>query len=212
MRLPVPGPRDVLQLVERGGDALETLLGAVPRLLSLLDQAEDLLGRVGGLLDRIEETRRGADELVARTRALDRVLLWHHYVIPTLAGPAFARNRREVPPGTRFRYASGDSQVLGLKHLYTFGKLAFFDLGGTRLYLSAEGGEVGPESILYLRVDDIGAAYAALTARGVELIERDKDLFSEPPEAAIAERVRGRRNSPCASLATNFAHVRQISI
>lgn len=69
MRLPVPGPRDVLQLVERGGDALETLLGAVPRLLSLLDQAEDLLGRVGGLLDRIEETRRGADELVARTDA-----------------------------------------------------------------------------------------------------------------------------------------------
>jgi DNA-binding CsgD family transcriptional regulator/predicted enzyme related to lactoylglutathione lyase len=59
-------------------------------------------------------------------------------------------------------------QVLGLKHLYTFGKLAFFDLGGTRLYLSAEGKEAGPESILYLRVDDIGAAYNALGARGVE--------------------------------------------
>src|SRR5688500_372209 len=29
-------------------------------------------------------------------------------------------------------------RVLGLKHLFTFGKLAFFDLGGTRLYLSAE--------------------------------------------------------------------------
>jgi len=59
-------------------------------------------------------------------------------------------------------------QVLGLKHLYTFGKLAFFDLGGTRLYLSAEGSEAGPESILYLRVEDIGAAYNELTARGVE--------------------------------------------
>jgi DNA-binding CsgD family transcriptional regulator/catechol 2,3-dioxygenase-like lactoylglutathione lyase family enzyme len=59
-------------------------------------------------------------------------------------------------------------KVLGLKHLYTFGKLAFFDLGGTRLYLSAEGDEVGPESILYLRVDDIGAAYNELVARGVE--------------------------------------------
>ena len=69
MRLPVPGPRDVLQLVERGGDALETLLGAVPRLLSLLDQAEEVLGRVGGLLDRIEETRQGADAVVARTDA-----------------------------------------------------------------------------------------------------------------------------------------------
>jgi hypothetical protein len=29
--------------------------------------------------------------------------------------------------------------VLGLKHLFTFGKLAFFDLNGTRLYLSQEG-------------------------------------------------------------------------
>jgi ABC-type transporter Mla subunit MlaD len=67
MRLPVPGPRDLLQLVERGGDALETLLGAVPRLLSLLDHAEEVLSRVGGLLDRIEETRQGADQVVART-------------------------------------------------------------------------------------------------------------------------------------------------
>ncbi len=63
-------------------------------------------------------------------------------------------------------------KVLGLKHLYTFGKLAFFDLGGTRLYLSAEGGEPGPESTLYLRVDDIGAAYAELSARGVEFTGR----------------------------------------
>ena len=59
-------------------------------------------------------------------------------------------------------------KVLGLKHLYTFGKLAFFDLGGTRLYLSAEGEAAGPESVLYLRVDDIGAAYNELCARGVE--------------------------------------------
>jgi DNA-binding CsgD family transcriptional regulator/catechol 2,3-dioxygenase-like lactoylglutathione lyase family enzyme len=60
--------------------------------------------------------------------------------------------------------------VLGLKHLYTFGKLAFFDCGGIRLYLSAEGKEPGTESILYLRVDDIGRAHAELTARGVEFL------------------------------------------
>jgi DNA-binding CsgD family transcriptional regulator/catechol 2,3-dioxygenase-like lactoylglutathione lyase family enzyme len=59
-------------------------------------------------------------------------------------------------------------QVLGLKHLFTFGKLAFFDLGGTRLYLSAESGAVAPESTLYLRVDDIAATYTELAARGVE--------------------------------------------
>ena len=58
-------------------------------------------------------------------------------------------------------------RVLGLRHLYTFGKLAFFDCGGTRLYLTAEQ-PAGPESILYLRVGDIRAAYAALEARGVE--------------------------------------------
>jgi DNA-binding CsgD family transcriptional regulator/catechol 2,3-dioxygenase-like lactoylglutathione lyase family enzyme len=75
--------------------------------------------------------------------------------------------------------------VLGLKHLYTFGKLAFFDLGGIRLYLSAESGEAGPESTLYLRVDDIGTAYAELTTRGVEfkgaphLIHRHADGTEE---------------------------------
>jgi DNA-binding CsgD family transcriptional regulator/catechol 2,3-dioxygenase-like lactoylglutathione lyase family enzyme len=76
-------------------------------------------------------------------------------------------------------------QVLGLKHLYTFGKLAFFDLGGTRLYLSAEGDAAGSESVLYLRVDDIGAAYTELSARGVEfkgaphLIYRHADGMEE---------------------------------
>jgi catechol 2,3-dioxygenase-like lactoylglutathione lyase family enzyme len=60
-------------------------------------------------------------------------------------------------------------EVLGLDHLYTFGKLSFFDCGGTRLMLSAEG-EPGPESILYLRVDDIGAVHTALAERGVEFL------------------------------------------
>ena len=61
-------------------------------------------------------------------------------------------------------------KVLGLKHLFTFGKLAFYDCGGTRLYLSAENAEPGPESVLYLRVDDIAAAHDELRARGVEFI------------------------------------------
>jgi ABC-type transporter Mla subunit MlaD len=69
MRLPVPGPRDVWQLVERGGDTLEQLLGAVPRLVSLLDDAEILVRRAGGLVDAIEATRAEADRVVARTDA-----------------------------------------------------------------------------------------------------------------------------------------------
>ena len=59
--------------------------------------------------------------------------------------------------------------VLGLPHLYTFGNLAFFDCNGTRLMLSQEGA-VAPESILYMRVGNIGAAYELLKSRGVEFI------------------------------------------
>jgi DNA-binding CsgD family transcriptional regulator/catechol 2,3-dioxygenase-like lactoylglutathione lyase family enzyme len=57
-------------------------------------------------------------------------------------------------------------EALGLTHLYTFGTLAFFDIGGTRLMLSQEGG-AGRESILYLKVADIAAAHQELQSRGV---------------------------------------------
>lgn len=58
------------------------------------------------------------------------------------------------------------ADVLGLKHLYSFGNLAFFDCGGLRLFLSE--GDGAADSILYFRVDDIRAAHAALAARGIE--------------------------------------------
>lgn len=61
--------------------------------------------------------------------------------------------------------------VLGLKHLFTFGKLAFFDMAGTRLYLSQEGAEPKNESILYFAVPDIAATHDQLKSRGVEFIE-----------------------------------------
>ena len=61
-------------------------------------------------------------------------------------------------------------EVLGLTHLYSFGDLAFFDCGGTRLFLSQEAGEEQNESILYFRVPDIRAAHTDLAARGVEFI------------------------------------------
>jgi DNA-binding CsgD family transcriptional regulator/catechol 2,3-dioxygenase-like lactoylglutathione lyase family enzyme len=59
-------------------------------------------------------------------------------------------------------------EVLDLPHLYTFGTLAFFDIGGTRLMLTQEKGGAAKESILYLRVADIAAAHSGLTARGVK--------------------------------------------
>jgi methylmalonyl-CoA/ethylmalonyl-CoA epimerase len=61
--------------------------------------------------------------------------------------------------------------VLGLRHLYTFGQLAFFDLNGTRLYLSQESAEPKDESILYFYVADIAAAHETLKSRGVEFTE-----------------------------------------
>ena len=42
----------------------------------------------------------------------------------------------------------------GLRHLYSYGKLAFFDLDGVRLFLSEEN-HGGEDSILYFQVDDI---------------------------------------------------------
>ena len=59
---------------------------------------------------------------------------------------------------------------LGLPHLYTFGSLAFFDCGGTRLLLSAQE-QPAAESILYLRVEDIRTAYELLRSRGVGFVD-----------------------------------------
>jgi DNA-binding CsgD family transcriptional regulator/catechol 2,3-dioxygenase-like lactoylglutathione lyase family enzyme len=90
------------------------------------------------------------------------------------------------------------SETLGLKHLYTFGKLAFFDCGGVRLYLN-EAEQPGPESILYLYVDDIQRVHRELTERGVEfvsaphMIHRHADgveewmaFFNDPEQRPLA--------------------------
>jgi DNA-binding CsgD family transcriptional regulator/catechol 2,3-dioxygenase-like lactoylglutathione lyase family enzyme len=62
------------------------------------------------------------------------------------------------------------SEVLGLKHLYTFGNLAFFDCDGIRLFLSEGKDSSGPESIIYFNVSDIRSAHAELMVRGVEFL------------------------------------------
>jgi DNA-binding CsgD family transcriptional regulator/catechol 2,3-dioxygenase-like lactoylglutathione lyase family enzyme len=60
--------------------------------------------------------------------------------------------------------------TLGLPELYSFGNLAFYDLGGVRLMLTEEEGGLVSQSILYLRVPDIHAAKAELEGRGVKFI------------------------------------------
>ena len=93
----------------------------------------------------------------------------------------------QVARTTRNTAAARDwyRDVLGLPELYTFGNLAFFDLGGVRLMLTEEDGGGGPESLLYLRVPDIHAAKDAMEARGVKfthaphLIHRHEDGTEE---------------------------------
>jgi DNA-binding CsgD family transcriptional regulator/catechol 2,3-dioxygenase-like lactoylglutathione lyase family enzyme len=62
------------------------------------------------------------------------------------------------------------ANVLGLPHLYTFGTLAFFDCGGVRLFLSQVEGDPPAESVIYLRVADIGKSYEELRGRGAEFL------------------------------------------
>ncbi|SRR5260370_33086182 len=62
------------------------------------------------------------------------------------------------------------SEKLGMKHLFTVPKMAFFDCGGIMLML---GIPEAPQfdhasSVIYFDVDDIEGAYATLTERSVK--------------------------------------------
>lgn len=69
MRL--PDPRDLLTVAGTAPALLQEAVGAIPRLLRLLDATEQLLERADVLIAGIEQTRHAADTLVAgveRTR------------------------------------------------------------------------------------------------------------------------------------------------
>jgi catechol 2,3-dioxygenase-like lactoylglutathione lyase family enzyme len=72
--------------------------------------------------------------------------------------------------------------VLGLPHMYTFGTLAFFDCGGTRLLIEEDRGTsevpgLKNDSVLYFRVADIKAAHKELLSRGVEFRDWPHMIF-----------------------------------
>jgi DNA-binding CsgD family transcriptional regulator/predicted enzyme related to lactoylglutathione lyase len=71
-------------------------------------------------------------------------------------------------------------KVLGLPHLYTFDRLAFFDCGGTRLMLTQNGEVSTGESVLYWRVENIVNAYETLKARGAEFISAPHMIHRHP--------------------------------
>lgn len=73
--------------------------------------------------------------------------------------------------------------TLGIRFLFAFPGLAFFDCAGVRLMLSrAEDPKLDhPASILYYRVADIEATHQALAARGVRF-ERGPHLVARMPD------------------------------
>lgn len=74
--------------------------------------------------------------------------------------------------------------VLGLRLLFSAGpNLSFFDAGGVRLMLTLPqgAGVPGQNSVLYFKVADLSAAYAALVARGAR-DERPPALAARLPD------------------------------
>jgi methylmalonyl-CoA/ethylmalonyl-CoA epimerase len=73
--------------------------------------------------------------------------------------------------------------VLGLRLLFSAGKMTFFDCGGVRLMLSrAERADLDhPSSILYFVVPDIKAAYRQLVDQGVKF-ESEPQLVARMPD------------------------------
>jgi predicted enzyme related to lactoylglutathione lyase len=74
--------------------------------------------------------------------------------------------------------------VLGLKFLFPAGpNLAFLAAGTVRIMLSTPqgAGEVGKNSILYFKVADLGAAHAAIVARGAKE-ENGPRLIAKMPD------------------------------
>jgi methylmalonyl-CoA/ethylmalonyl-CoA epimerase len=74
--------------------------------------------------------------------------------------------------------------VLGLKFLFSAGpNLAFFGAGSVRIMLSTPqgAGEVGKNSILYFKVNDLAAAHAAIVARGAKS-ESEPHLVAKMPD------------------------------
>ncbi|MCU1283729.1 MAG: methylmalonyl-CoA epimerase [Acidobacteriales bacterium] len=63
---------------------------------------------------------------------------------------------------------------LGMKHLFSAGKLSFFDCDGVRLMLSPpENAEFDhPSSILYFKVADINQQYETMQSRGVKFEDK----------------------------------------
>lgn len=76
--------------------------------------------------------------------------------------------------------------LLGLRHIFTFGDLTFFDMDGVRLYFrKVDDEQWRPGSTLYFVVEDIQAAFAELRGRGVKTTSAPHLIYTD--EATGAE-------------------------
>jgi methylmalonyl-CoA/ethylmalonyl-CoA epimerase len=66
------------------------------------------------------------------------------------------------------------AQVIGLRKLYRFGDLSFFDCAGVRLLLekAADPASITPRGCIYFRCADIALAVAELDKRGLKFTSR----------------------------------------
>jgi methylmalonyl-CoA/ethylmalonyl-CoA epimerase len=81
-----------------------------------------------------------------------------------------------IPVSNTDRSETFYEQTLGLRKLYRYGDLSFFDCAGVRLMLSPpeNGAKVEPgQGAIYFRVADLALAVQELKAKGA-------DVFSEP--------------------------------
>ncbi len=87
--------------------------------------------------------------------------------------------------------------VLGLPLLFEYPNLAFFDLGGARLMLSAAG-QAGESDgfILYYRVDDLNAAWQAVLERGGRAHKKPHLIAKMPDHELWMAYVRDPENRP----------------
>ncbi len=71
--------------------------------------------------------------------------------------------------------------MLGMRFLFAFPAMAFFDADGVRLYLAEpESPDVGGRATIYFRVPDLTAAVAALEARGVAFTTQPHIVHRDP--------------------------------
>ena len=144
-----------LRIAERMGVSLDAVKFHVGNALSKL-----------GFSSRVELRRwdgvaKGTALDQLRRSAMDSETMTNGYM---MLGQVARTTRRFEESHAWYRDA------LGLPELYSFGNLAFYDLGGVRLMLTEEEGDLLSESILYLRVPDIHASKAELEERGVKFI------------------------------------------